>query len=190
MSSHNRTVLGTNSLAEMLSERWFIWSKAKGFELKAREQIARQLTADLERATDKWGIHVLRCGRITQIHKAGKWGINVLRCNEEIAQFVFQTFISIAGWRSRMCAWLEKCNEWWPLKLRLQEMLGPRWKCWTFQQTLTKSTGDPQRGWEKSSESFDWSRLALGTEFGLPTSSIPAGWHLWYRTSEMMMVAD
>ena len=126
----------------------------------------------------------------TQIHKAGKWGINVLRCNEEIAQFVFQTFISIAGWRSRMCAWLEKCNEWWPLKLRLQEMLGRRWKCWTFQQTLTKSAGDPQRGWEKSSESFDWSRLALGTEFGLPTSSLPAGWHLWYRTSEMMMVAD
>ena len=28
--------------------------------LKTREQIARQLTADLERATDKWGIHVLR----------------------------------------------------------------------------------------------------------------------------------
>ena len=72
MSSHNRTVLGTNSLAEMLSERWFIWSKAKGFELKSREQIARQLTADLERATDKWGIHVLRCGRITQIHKYTK----------------------------------------------------------------------------------------------------------------------
>jgi len=40
-----RTVLGTISLAEMLSER---------------EEIARQLTADLERATDKWGIHVLR----------------------------------------------------------------------------------------------------------------------------------
>ena len=28
--------------------------------MKTREQIARQLTADLERATDKWGIHVLR----------------------------------------------------------------------------------------------------------------------------------
>jgi len=40
-----RNILGTNSLAEMLSER---------------EKIAKQLTADLERATDKWGIHVLR----------------------------------------------------------------------------------------------------------------------------------
>ena len=40
-----RNVLGTNTLAEMLSER---------------EQIAQQLTADLELATDKWGIHVLR----------------------------------------------------------------------------------------------------------------------------------
>ena len=38
-------MLGTNTLAEMLSER---------------EQIAEQLTADLELATDQWGIHVLR----------------------------------------------------------------------------------------------------------------------------------
>ena len=42
---HTRNVLGTNTLAEMLSER---------------EQIAEQLTADLELATDQWGIHVLR----------------------------------------------------------------------------------------------------------------------------------
>ena len=49
------------------------------------------------------------------------------------------------------------------------------WKCLTFK---AKSAGDPQRGWEKGSESIDGSSLALGAEPGLPSSSIPPGWHL------------
>ena len=136
MLFHKRTVLGTISLAEMLSERWAVdlkekekvltikrqrahWkektkTKTKCWWLKAREEIARQLTADLERATDKWGIHVLR------------WTNFYPRAQVEMN---YSSFICIApGWKSRMCAWLEKCNEWWPPRLRLREMQEPRWR--------------------------------------------------------------
>ena len=40
-------------------------------------------------------------------------------------------------------------------------------------------TGDPQRGREKSSESFDGSRLAPGAELSLLAPQISSGWD-WF----------
>ena len=172
MLSHKRTVLGTISLAEMLSERWAVdlkektlmikrqradWKeKTKCWWLKAREEIARQLTADLERATDKWGIHVLRWKWTTALsfalHQGGNQGCVLGSRNA--------TSDGRRGWGYERC------------KSQGDEK---SWKCSTFK---AKSAGDPQRGWEKGSESIDGSSLALGAEPGLPSSSIPPGWHL------------